>query len=68
MDDPAEIIKQTYEEQLDRIRVALADRNLARVAIQTGLHENTVRAIANGKKKFFPTISTIEKLTSYLFG
>lgn len=51
---------------LERIRRALSDRNLAKVAAQTGLHENTIRAIAAGKNTN-PTLQTIEKLTEYLF-
>ena len=51
---------------LERIRRALADRNLAKVAAQTGLHENTVRAIAAGKNTN-PTLQTLEKLIDYLF-
>lgn len=51
---------------LERIRRALADRNLAKVAAQTGLHENTVRAIAAGKNTN-PTLQTLEKLVDYLF-
>jgi hypothetical protein len=64
---PVDIIKQTMQEQLDRIRAALSDRRLARVAARTGLHENTIRAIVN-KKNEFPSLTTIEKLTDYLFG
>jgi DNA-binding phage protein len=51
---------------LERIRRALADRNLAKVATQTGLHENTIRAIAAGKNTN-PTLQTLEKLIDYLF-
>jgi len=51
---------------LERIKRALSDRNLAKVAAQTGLHENTIRAIATGKNTN-PTLQTIEKLTEYLF-
>ena len=64
---PDDIIRQTLEEQLNRIREALSDRRLARVAARTGLHENTIRAIVN-KKYEFPSLTTIEKLTDYLFG
>jgi DNA-binding phage protein len=52
---------------LEKIRKALEDRNLAKVAAQTGLHENTVRAIASGKNTN-PTLETIERLVKYLFG
>ena len=51
---------------LERIRRALADRNLAKVAAQTGLHENTIRAIAAGKNTN-PTLYTLDKLIDYLF-
>jgi DNA-binding Xre family transcriptional regulator len=51
---------------LERIRRALADRNLAKVAAQTGLHENTIRAIAAGKNTN-PTLQTLDKLIDYLF-
>lgn len=54
-------------EVLEKIKLALADRNLSKVAAQTGLHENTVRAIASGKNTN-PTLETVEKLLSYLFG
>ena len=52
---------------LEKIRLALADRKLDKVAAQTGLHENTVRAIAKGLNKN-PTLATLEKLAAYLFG
>jgi len=52
---------------MERIRFALKDRNLARVAISTGLHENTIRAIAAGKNNN-PHMTTYEKLVKYLFG
>jgi DNA-binding phage protein len=51
---------------LERIRRALSDRNLAKVAAQTGLHENTIRAIAAGKNTN-PTLQTLDKLIDYLF-
>ena len=52
---------------MEKIRRALEDRKLAKVAIQTGLHENTIRAIASGKNTN-PTMQTFEKLVQYLFG
>ena len=52
---------------MERIRTALKDRNLARVAMSTGLHENTIRAIASGKNNN-PHMTTYEKLVKYLFG
>lgn len=54
-------------ELLRKIRDALSDRKLDIVAVKTGLHENTVRAIATGKNTN-PTLSTIQKLHDYLFG
>lgn len=58
---------QPIEDLLKRVRDALGDRNLSRVATATGLHENTVRAIANGKNKN-PTFETLQRLSTYLFG
>ncbi len=63
---PAEAIREAVDAQLERIRAALSDRNLAKVAFATGLHENTVRNIANGRGDM-PTLATIEKLGDYLF-
>jgi len=51
---------------MERIRRALADRNLAKVAAQTGLHENTIRSIASGKN-VNPTLATLDRLIDYLF-
>ena len=65
--NPAEVIRQAFDTQLERIRAALDDRNLSKVASATGLHENTVRNIAKGRGET-PTIATIEKLGNYLFG
>ena len=64
---PDEVIKKTINEQLNKIKVALRDRNLSKVAIQACLHENTVRAIASGKN-LNPSYETIKKLSAYLFG
>ena len=55
------------DDPLEKIKKALADRNLARVAAATQLHENTVRAIAAGKNTN-PTLETLNRLNSYLFG
>lgn len=63
---PSDAIKSTIEQEMARIRKALADRKISAVAIGTGLHENTIRNIAKGRGGV-PTISTIEKLTKYLF-
>lgn len=63
---PADLVRKALEEQMSRIRKALEDRNLSKVAEATGLHENTVRNIAKGRGEM-PTLSTIEKLGDYLF-
>lgn len=63
---PSDAIKQQIEKEMARIRAALADRKLSKVAEATGLHENTVRNIAKGRGGN-PTMATIEKLTVYLF-
>jgi transcriptional regulator with XRE-family HTH domain len=63
---PAEVIRQAMDEQLARIRTALDDRNLSKVATATGLHENTVRNIAKGRGEA-PSLATIEKIGNYLF-
>lgn len=63
---PAEMVRKALEEQMSRIRKALEDRNLSKVAEATGLHENTVRNIAKGRGEM-PTLATIEKLGDYLF-
>lgn len=63
---PAEVIRSTMEEQLGRIRKALDDRSLSKVALATGLHENTVRNIFRGRGDM-PALATIEKLGNYLF-
>lgn len=63
---PSDAIKQQIEKEMARIRAALADRKLSKVAEATGLHENTVRNIAKGRGGN-PTMATIEKLTAYLF-
>lgn len=64
---PAEVIREAMDVQLGRIRTALDDRNLVKVAEATGLHENTVRNIAKGRGEA-PSLATIEKLGNYLFG
>ena len=51
---------------LEKISEELKTRNIAKVAMKCGLHENTVRAIASGNNKN-PTLDTIEKLYAYLF-
>lgn len=51
----------------EKVREALMDRNLARVAEATGLHHNTLIAIRSGKVEK-PNPSTIKVLSAYLFG
>ena len=60
-------LRDAYEDLLARVVSQLQDRNLAKVAKNIGLHENTVRSIANGNNKR-PAIETLEKLEDYLFG
>jgi DNA-binding phage protein len=65
MDTPADIINKTYDEQMARIKEAMADRNMRKVAEATGLHENTVYNIINDKTK--PSAATLATLNAYLF-
>jgi hypothetical protein len=60
------VLQKAIDDELVRIREALSDRNLAKVAQTTGLHENTVRNIAKARGGV-PTTETIEKLSQYLF-
>lgn len=60
-------IRDAYEELLAKVVDLLQDRHLAKVAKNVGLHENTVRSIANKTNKR-PAIETLEKLADYLFG
>lgn len=60
-------LKRQYEDLLGRVVSALADRSYSRVSRQVSLHENTIRAIAQGKNKK-PSIDTLEILADYLFG
>lgn len=62
----AEKISQVIDAQLLRIREALKDRMLTKVAEATGLHVNTVRNIAKKPDQSF-SLSTIKKLADYLF-
>lgn len=59
-------INKTIDEQVSRIRDALKDRMLTKVASATGLHVNTIRNIVKRPQKSF-SLSTIRKLSSYLF-
>lgn len=60
------VFEKAVGDELARIRSALTDRTLSKVAHATGLHENTVRNIAKAHGST-PTVETIEKLSQYLF-
>lgn len=60
-------LKRQYSDLLERVVAALADRSYSRVSKGVCLHENTIRAIAQGKNKN-PSIDTLEILADYLFG
>ena len=60
-------INKAVERELERIRKALKDRMYTKVAEATGLHVNTISAIAKNDKKT-PSMATISKLSEYLFG
>ena len=64
--EAADVLQWAIDVELSRIRIALADRNLSKVATSTGLHENTVRNIAKGRGGI-PLLATIDKLSQYLF-
>lgn len=66
IEEAADVLQKAIEGELSRIRLALADRTLSKVAQATGLHENTVRNIAKGHGST-PTVETISKLSQYLF-
>lgn len=57
----------SLDELVDRIRAALEDRSLSKVSRLCGVHENTIRAIRDGKNKN-PKMSTVQALSKYLFG
>lgn len=63
---PADEVRKTMDEQLVRIRAALSDRKVSKVASATGLHRNTVRNIMKGANGT-PSIETLDKLGQYLF-
>jgi len=62
----AEKITKVIDAEMARIRVALKDRVLTKVAEATGLHVNTIRNIAKREHQSF-SLSTIKKLSDYLF-
>ena len=57
----------SLDELVERIRIALADRNVSRVSRACGVHENTIRSIRAGENKN-PKIGTVQALAKYLFG
>lgn len=63
--NPADTIRSAMDEQLERIRAALRDRKITAVSEATGLHRNTIHKLTKGET---PSFSTIQKLSSYLFG
>ena len=52
---------------LEQIRAALDDRNVEKVAKNTGIHGVTIRAIRNGTNTN-PTYNTLKSLSDYLSG
>lgn len=50
---------------LEAVRLALADRRMKAVALKTGLHENTIRAIRDGHT-VNPGWHAMKKLSDYL--
>lgn len=52
---------------LDQMRDALEDRNVEKVAENTGIHRNTISAIRAGTNTN-PTYSTMKVLSDYLRG
>jgi hypothetical protein len=52
---------------LNEIREALQDRRLSVIAERTGIHENTIRAIRDGKNTN-PTLGVFSVLSDYLKG
>lgn len=50
---------------LDEVRNALRDRRLDIVAAATGLSEQTIATIRDGKNRN-PTLATLQKLIDYL--
>lgn len=50
--------------QIEKIRAALQDRNLRRVARATGLHHNTLGNLMRGAS---PSVRTLDVLQKYLF-
>lgn len=53
--------------KVEKIREYLKGKNIQQVSRDTGLHFNTVYAIANGKKKN-PSYNVVLTLSNYLEG
>lgn len=49
---------------LDKIKEAMADRNMNEMARRIGIHANTLRAIRRGEQ--MPSYETLMKLAEYL--
>ena len=60
-------LQEQYADLRKKVVLALADRSYAKVAKNVGLHEKTIRSIAQDKNKN-PAIETLEVLADYLFG
>jgi transcriptional regulator with XRE-family HTH domain len=52
---------------LEQIRTLLDDRNVEKVAENTGIHRNTISAIRAGRHTN-PTYTTVKTLSDYLSG
>jgi transcriptional regulator with XRE-family HTH domain len=60
-------VRNAYSKLLQSVIDGLSDRNLAQISRAIGLHENTIRGIANGKNRN-PSLETLDLLADYLFG
>lgn len=57
--------RSEIEALIEKVRQALQDRNLRRVAKATGLHHNTLHNFMKGSNR--PSVQTLNTLLSYLF-
>lgn len=57
---------ELIDKQVERLKLAMADRHVALVAKNCGIHKNTIHRILHdiGGR---PTINTLEVLEAYLF-
>ncbi len=60
-------VQSDLEGRIEKIRAALKDRTLSKVAEATNLHVNTIRSIAKKSDKTF-SVTTVDTLYNYLFG